>query len=172
MADRVESVSRSPIALAEPWLDGVIADAVRAQVASGFVGPGPTSARFASELATVLDVPHVVLMPSGTVALTVAAYALGLQPGDEVLVPAYGVISTPNAFAVAGLHVRPVDVDPLTAVMDPACLRLALATPATEHGTRAVCVVNFSGYAGPLLPELRAICDEAGIAMIEDAACA
>jgi perosamine synthetase len=140
---------------------------VRDQVLSGFVGPGKTCNEFASELSAFLGAERCLLTTSGTIALSVAARALGLQPGDEILVPAYGVISTINAFASIGLKPRLVDIDRATCCISPERLLQAL-TPRT----RAVCVVNFSGYTGPLVQELRRICDDKHLLMIEDAACA
>src|SRR5262249_42778930 len=96
--------SVKPIPLVEPWFPESYADAVRDQVLSGFIGPGRATQEFAGALAQLVGAPRALLTVSGTVALSVAAHALGLAPGDEILVPAYGVISTINAFAAIGLR--------------------------------------------------------------------
>lgn len=153
--------------LAEPWLGEECADAVKAQVLTSFVGPGKATRDFGQALEEFIGVPHCVLTTSGTVALSVAAVALGLKPGDEILVPAYGVISTINAFAVLGLRPRLVDIDRTTACMDPD----QLATRLTLK-TKAICFVNFAGYTGENLLRVKAIAAERGIPLIEDAACA
>jgi perosamine synthetase len=153
--------------LAEPWLPEEAAEAVRRQVASGFIGPGETTRVFGEALARVVGVAHAVPTVSGTVALSVAARALGLGPGDEILVPAYGVISTINAFASMGLAPRLVDIDRRTGCMDPDRLRAAIGPE-----TRAVCFVNFSGATGPDLEAVAGLCAGAGLPLIEDAACA
>jgi perosamine synthetase len=151
----------------EPWFAPAYANRVRDQILDGWVGPGPTTSEFAAGLAAYSGSKHCLLTTSGTVALSVAAVALGLLPGDEILVPAYGVISTINAFAVLGLRPRLVDVERATGCMSPADLRTRIS-----QKTRAVCFVNFSGYTGENLFEVARICKEKGIPLIEDAACA
>jgi perosamine synthetase len=140
---------------------------VREQILTGWVGPGPATTEFAAGLAAYTGAKHCLLTTSGTVALSVAAVALGLKAGDEILVPAYGVISTINAFAVLGLRPRLVDIERATGCMSPAALRGAISPK-----TRAVCFVNFSGYTGANLAEVARICKEKGVPLIEDAACA
>ncbi len=161
------TIPATTIPLCEPWLAPDCADAVRAQVQSGFLGPGPATAQFAAALASFVGAPRALVTVSGTVALTVAAKALNLQPGDEVLVPAYGVISTINGLAVAGLRPRLVDIDRATA-----CVTADGVAARMTPLTRAVCFVNFSGYTGANLLEVAALCAERGVPLIEDAACA
>jgi len=122
------------IPLVEPWFPPSYADAVRDQVLSGFLGPGRATQDFCDALASRVGAPRAAATVSGTVALTVAAIALGLVPGDEVIVPAYGVISTINAFAVAGFEPRLVDIERSTGCMSAA----ALAEAITQIG-RASC---------------------------------
>ena len=153
--------------LAEPWIDASCARAVGEQVASGFIGPGEATATFARRLAALCNTQHCVPTTSGTIALSVAAKALDLRPGDEIIVPAYGVISTINAFASFGFTPRLVDVDPTTACVDPAALEARLT-----GRTKAVCFVNFSGHTGTPLVEVAALCRAKGLPLIEDAACA
>lgn len=159
--------SREVIHLVEPWLPPDAATAVHDQVASGWIGPGPATRAFGEALQTRLGVNHSLLTCSGTVALSIAARGLGLVPGDEVLVPAYGVVATINAFASIGLRPRLVDIDRHTGCMDPEALAEAL-TPRPA----AVCFVNFSGRTGDELEQVVRLCADAGVPLIEDAACA
>src|SRR5437868_793624 len=99
------------IPLAEPWFPPHYAAAVHDQVLSGFLGPGRTAQEFAEGLAQWSGTAGCVLTVSGTVALTVAAKALGLEEGAEILVPAYGVISTINGLATAGLRPKLVEIE-------------------------------------------------------------
>jgi perosamine synthetase len=156
-----------PIPLVEPWFPPEYAEAVRDQVLSGFIGPGPATQSFGRALAEFANAAGCVLTASGTVALSVAAKAIGLQAGDEILVPAYGVIATINAFASIGLHPRLVDIDRQTGCMSREDLHAAISPR-----TRAVCFVNFSGHTGAGLAEIAADCASRGIPLIEDAACA
>lgn len=155
------------IPLVEPWFPPAYADAVRDQVLSGFIGPGRATEEFARELARFVGAPRSLLTVSGTVALSVAAHALGLRAGDEILLPAYGVISTINGFAAMGLKPRLVDIDRRTA-----SVTAALVEDALTPSTRAVCFVDFSGYTGGHLADVAALCASRGVPLIEDAACA
>jgi len=155
------------IPLVEPWFPSAYADSVRDQVLTGFLGPGQRTQEFAKGLASFAGSPHCLLTVSGTVALSVAAKALGLKAGDEIVVPAYGVISTINAFASIGLEPKLADVDHATG-----CISVQELEKAVSAKTRAVCFVNFSGYTGPNLVDVKQFCDEKGLPLIEDAACA
>jgi perosamine synthetase len=155
------------IPLVEPWFPPAYADAVRDQVLSGFIGPGRVNEQFAAALARFVGAEKAVTTVSGTVALTAAAKALGLEPGDEILVPAYGVISTINGLASAGLRPRLVDIDAITG-----CLSPDAVAEATTPRTRAVCFVNFSGFTGDNLNGIASLCADRRLPLIEDAACA
>jgi perosamine synthetase len=89
---------------------------------SGMLTMGPKVDEFESELARLCEVEHAFACTSGTAALHLAVLALGLQPGDEVLVPAYTFPATANVVALSGLTPRLVDVDPETMNVDPARL--------------------------------------------------
>jgi len=158
---------RPPIPLVEPWFPPEYAEAVRDQVLSGFIGPGRACQSFAEALARFAGVTGCVLTVSGTVALSVASKALGLTAGDEVLVPAYGVISTINGFASVGLQPKLVDIDRATGCMSCESLRGRISLR-----TKAICYVNFSGHTGEDLKDVARECASRGLPWIEDAACA
>ena len=86
---------------------------------SGMLTMGPKVEAFETELARACEVEHALAVMSGTAALHLAILALGLQPGDEVLVPAYTFPATANVVALAGLRPVLVDVDPETMNVDP-----------------------------------------------------
>jgi perosamine synthetase len=153
------------IPLAEPWLPMECAEAVRRQVETTFVGPGAASAKFANRIAELCGVRSAVPVASGTVALSVAAQVLGLKPGDEVVVPAYGVVSVINAFASIGLSPRLAEIDQATGCIDPERLSEAV-TPFTK----AIVYVDFCGNIGSDLTEVENICANRGLPLIEDAA--
>ncbi len=100
---------------------------------------------------------------SGTAALTIALQALGIGPGDQVVVP--GMTWVACASAVANLGALPilVDIDPKTLCMSPEAIESAI-TPAT----RAVLAVHMYASRANLRP-IEAICNQSGIEMIEDA---
>ena len=69
---------------------------------SGYLTMGPKVAEFEAELAGACEVPHAVAVSSGTAALHLAVLALGIGPGDEVIVPAYTFPATANVVALVG----------------------------------------------------------------------
>ena len=82
------------------------------------MGPRRRRVRGASSRAAC-ETDHAVAVSSGTAALHLAVLALGLEPGDEVLVPAYTFPATANVVALSGLRPVLVDVDPVTMNIDP-----------------------------------------------------
>ncbi|MFK0195780.1 DegT/DnrJ/EryC1/StrS family aminotransferase [Kitasatospora sp. NPDC090308] len=127
---------------------------------------GERTARFEDLLRTDLGTEDVIACGSGTTALTLILRALGIGPGDEVVVPAFGC--APLANTVLGVGATPVfaDIDPHTLVMDPDAAE-ALITPRT----RALMPAHmFSVMAD--MPRLRALATRHGLRLIEDSAVA
>jgi dTDP-4-amino-4,6-dideoxygalactose transaminase len=125
---------------------------------------GPAVTAFEREWAAYCGVDHVVGLGSGTDALQLSLIALGVGPGDEVVVPANTFIATAAAVVRAGATPRFADVSDDTLLMTPDTLAEAI----TPH-TRAVIVVHLYGQM-PDMAGLVAIAQRAGIAVIEDAA--
>jgi len=140
-------------------------EALREPLQSGWLTQGPVVRRFEEAFARRHDVPHALATTSCTTALHLALAALGIGPGDEVIVPAFTWIATANAVVYCGATPVFVDVDLDTFNMDPA-LTAAAVTPAT----RAVVPVHLFG----LCADMTAIGTAVGpsIAVVEDAACA
>jgi dTDP-4-amino-4,6-dideoxygalactose transaminase len=107
---------------------------------------------------------HCIAVSNGTAAISLALGALGIQPGDEVIVPALSFIAT----AAAPLHLLAVpvfvDIDPRTFNMVPAAIEAAI-TPRTK----AIVVVHLHGLPADM-DEITAIAGRHGIAVVEDAA--
>jgi perosamine synthetase len=124
---------------------------------SGMLTMGPKVAEFEAELARLCEVEHVLAVSSGTAALHAAVLALRLEPGDEVVVPAYTFPATANVVALSGLVPRLVDVDPETMNVDPAGLRIG-------PRTKAILAVHLFGRPARLdeLPDLPVLEDAAG----------
>ena len=137
---------------------------VAAVVDSGrFIG-GPEVQAFEKELAAYLGVGNVVGVANGTDAITIALLALGVGPGDEVVVPSFTFYASAEAIPHTGA--RPVfcDIDPETFCITRETVERAL-TPATK----AIVAVDLFGTPAPLddiLPWAR----ERGIVVLEDAA--
>jgi perosamine synthetase len=131
--------------------------AVAEVLESGMLTMGPKVAELEAELAAVCRVEHAVCVSSGTAALHLAVLALGLEPGDEVLVPAYTFPSTANVLGLAGLRPVLVDVDPDTMTIDPGRLR-------PTQRAKAILAVHLFGRPAPVdqLPSLTLVEDAAG----------
>lgn len=132
---------------------------------SGWLTMGPRTAEFEGAFAAHLGVPHAVALSSCTAALHLAYLAAGVGPGDEVIVPAITFVA--SAAAVRYCGGTPVFADirgQHDLALDPAHVKTML-TPRTK----AVCAVHYAGYRAPV-DELRALCDEHDVVLVEDSA--
>ena len=141
-----------------------IAQRQRAVLESGRYVLGPEVAAFESEFAGYVGAEHCVGVADGTDALMIGLRALGVGPGDEVVVPAFTFFAT--AEAVVQLGATPVfcDVDPETW-----CMTAATAKPLISDRTRALLPVHIFGNPAPI-PALLELADSRGIRVLEDAA--
>jgi perosamine synthetase len=130
------------------------------------VAQGPRVAAFEQAFAARVDAPHAVAVSSCTAELHLALVALGVGPGDEVVVPSLSFIATANAARYVGATPVFADVEADTQNLSPKTIESALS-PAT----RAVIVVHQGGTPADL-DAIHALCDPLGVAVVEDAACA
>lgn len=105
----------------------------------------------------------VLLVSSCTHALEMAAQLLDLNPGDEVIVPSYTFVSSANAYARQGCHIRFAECDRFGQISLESIEKL------TTEKTRAICVVHYAGNSTDMI-KLSRFCQERNIALIEDAA--
>jgi dTDP-3-amino-3,4,6-trideoxy-alpha-D-glucose transaminase len=143
----------------EPYHDRLV-EAIDRVARSGRYILGPEVDAFEREFAAYLGVRHCVGVANGTDALTIALRALGIEPGDEVVMPSFTFYATAEAAIVAGA--RPVfcDIDPETFCVTQETVRAAI-TPRTK----AIVPVHLFGNVAPV-DELRAL----GLPVLEDAA--
>lgn len=143
--------------LAWPDVGREEAEAVAEVLESGYLTMGAKVAEFEGLLAGACGVEHALAVSSGTAALHLAVQALKLQPGDEVIVPAYTFPATANVVALAGLKPVLVDVDPETMNVDPAQIE-------PVRRTKAVVAVHLFGRPARVeeLPTVTLIEDAAG----------
>jgi dTDP-4-amino-4,6-dideoxygalactose transaminase len=140
-------------------------DAVLECLRSGWLTMGPRVQAFEQKFAEYVGVEHAAAVSSGTAALHLAALAAGVGPGDEVIVPNLTFVASAAAARYCGAI--PILCDSLGSHdlnLDPGDV-LARVTART----RAVVAVHFMGYAAAV-EELRALCDDHGLRLIEDAA--
>ena len=124
---------------------------------SGHVLLGPELDALESELAAWAGTRHAVGLGSGAGALQLGLAALGVGPGDEVIVPAFTAVPTASAVCAVGAVPVPVDVEPDTGALDTGAARAAV----TDR-TRAVVPVHLYGRPGAVA--------DVGVAVLEDAA--
>lgn len=147
----------------EPLLDDIAARQ-RAVLESGRYVLGPEVEAFEAEFAAFTGVRHCVGVGNGTDALTIGLRALGVGPGDEVVVPSLTFYATAEAVVNAGAVPVFCDVDPRALTMT-----AATAEPVIGPRTAALLPVHLFGNPAPM-DELGRLAAERGLRLIEDAA--
>jgi dTDP-4-amino-4,6-dideoxygalactose transaminase len=151
-----------PVRLARPDVGAAELAAIAEVLVSGQLTMGPKVQELEELLAQACDTAYAAAVSSGTAAIHLALLALGIGPGDEVIVPAYTFPATANAVELCGGTAVLVDVDPTTFNTTPELVAAAM-TPRT----RAVLAVHLFGR--PLDWEgLEAAAP--GVSLLEDAA--
>jgi len=130
---------------------------------SSFIG-GEYVDKFEAQWAAYCGVSHCVGVDSGTTAIELALKALGVGPGDEVIVPAFTFIGTAEAAAAAGARVVFADVNPTTLLMGADEIRQVMSSR-----TAAAVVVHLYGQPADM-DAISSLAQAAGIAVVEDAA--
>jgi dTDP-3-amino-3,4,6-trideoxy-alpha-D-glucose transaminase len=138
------------------WRDGYLSSVATILERGRFLLGEETEA-FEREFAEWCGAPHAVAVSSGAAALQLALLTVGVQPGDEVIVPAFTAVPTASAVAAIGAVPVPVDVLVDTATLDP-----SLVAAATTARTKAVVVVHLYGLEAQL--------PQTDLPIVEDAA--
>ncbi len=151
---------QSQYAKIKPQVDAAIQEVIDT---TAFIN-GPQVNLFANELASYLNVSHVIPCANGTDALQIAMMALGLEPGDEVITPSFTYIATVEVVGL--LRLKPVfcEVDKDTFTMDPTSIE-KLITPKTK----AIVPVHLYGQSADMQPILD-IAKKHKLFVIEDTA--
>lgn len=141
-------------------------EAVRGVLLSGKANywTGTECTSFEREFAKFVGVRYAVALANGTVALELALHALGIGPGDDVVVPARSFMATASCVVLRGARPVFADVDAVSGNLSAATVKAAL-TPRT----RAVIAVHLAGWPCDMAP-LLALAKDAGIKVIEDCA--
>ena len=148
---------------------------------SGFVSSvGPFVTAFEESVREFVGAQHAVAVVNGTAALHLALIAVGVRPGDEILVPAMSFVATANAVSHAGAIAHFVDVDEATWGIDPVALRSHLADVGRmkhgqlhnkQTGRPIKAIVPMHALGHPVaIEQLVAIAEEFGLVVVEDAA--
>jgi dTDP-4-amino-4,6-dideoxygalactose transaminase len=162
-AEELSSQSHRPIPGAAPVIGEAEIEAAVAVLRSGMVVQGPEVAAFEDEFTKVSGTAHAVAVNSGTSALQLALLAMGIGPGDEVIVPSFSFAATANA-------VRLVGAEPVFADIEPGSFNLDPAAAAAAVGPRTAAIMPVHLYGNPAdMAALTALAERHDLAVLEDA---
>ncbi len=150
-----------------PWFGDEEADAMDAYMRSGgFLMEFKQTEDFEHMIADYTGAKHAIVVNNGTISLTMAAMVCGVQAGDEVIVPNYTMIATPNSIKMIGAV--PVFVD---VCADTLCLDYEKTKWAITDKTKAILLVNANGrYPKQGIDAFKDLADAHDIILIEDSA--
>jgi len=132
---------------------------------SGRLTLGPYGKRFEEVFSKYIGTQFAISVSSGTSALEIALRSLGIKEGDEVIVPTNTFIATPNAVFFAGGKPVFADVSSQTLCLNPRSLIEKISSR-----TRGIIVVHIGGIVCPYMKELKEICKDHRLFLLEDAA--
>lgn len=159
------------IALARPSIEAADCEEVCRVLLGGQLVQARVVESFERALAAYTGAAHVAAVSSGTAALWVALRALGVGPGQAVIAPAFTFPATVNAIELLGARPVLVDVEPATYCMDPE--QVARAVRRSRGPERLAAIVPVHEFGAPCaMDEILAAARDAGLAVVEDAACA
>ena len=138
--------------------------AVNAVLKNGNLAQGKQVAAFEKGFSRFVDSFSCVALNSGTSALHLGLLALGVGPGDEVIVPSFTFAATANSVAITGARPIFVDIEPDYFAIDPIAVEAAITKK-----TKAIIAVHLYGHPANL-ESLRAIADKHSLFLVEDAA--
>lgn len=132
----------------------------------GFITEFKRTEQFEQMIAEYTGAKHCIVVNNGTISLTLAAMACGIQAGDEVIVPNYTMIATPNSVQMFGAVPVFVDVEHTTL-----CLDFEKVEQAITPKTKAIMLVSANGrYPQAGIQAFEALAKEKNLILIEDAA--
>jgi perosamine synthetase len=132
----------------------------------GFITEFKRTEQFENMIADYTGAKHCIVVNNGTISLTLAALASGVEAGDEVIVPNYTMIATPNSVKMIGAVPVFVDVEP-----DTLCMDIEAARKAITSKTKAIMLVSANGrYPQADITVFEALAKEYNLTLIEDAA--
>ncbi|MAV63576.1 MAG: aminotransferase [Candidatus Marinimicrobia bacterium] len=151
----------------EPWFGIEEQNALNRYMSNrGWVTEFRETEKLETVIADFVNVKHCILVNNGTISLTLAALALGIGFGDEVIVPNYTMVATPNSIGMIGAKPIFVDVE-----KNSLCIDFGLAKKAITDKTKAIMLVSANGrYPKKNIDEFKNHCDKLNIHIIEDAA--
>lgn len=159
-----KTICKEPIFYGKQYIDEddiqSVVDALHQPIITG----GPTVQKLEERLCSITHARHAIAVANGTAALHIACLSIGLSPGDEVITTPLTFAASANCIRYCGATVVFADVNPDTYNIDPAEIEKKITAK-----TKAVIAVDFTGQAVEL-EQIKKICDEHHLYLIEDAA--
>ena len=151
----------------EPWFGNEEKEALKVYMdEDGWLTEFKRTAEFEKRIANYTNSKHCIVVNNGTISLTLMAIAAGISAGDEVIVPNYTMIATPNSIKMIGATPVFVDVEPETL-----CLDYEKTKNAITPKTKAILFVNANGrYPIADISSFQNLCQENNIIFLEDSA--
>src|SRR3989344_8912390 len=160
MAESAKKISQM-----EPWIGVEEQRAVQEYLQSGgWLMEFKKTEELERMIAEYVGSQYASILPNGTISLIAALLALNIGKGDEVIVPDYTMIASPNAVHLAGAESVLVDINP-----QDLCLDIGKTKDAISERTKAIMLVAVNGRC-PAVREFRELANARGLFLIEDAA--
>ena len=150
----------------EPWFDHQEQEALNTyMVQGGWVTEFEKTFQFQDLIKKYTGAKHCFVVNNGTISLSIMAMAAGIKSGDEVLVPNYTMVATPNSLKMFGAKPKFMDIDPNTL-----CISLAEIKKNITPNTKAVFLMNANGRYPLDIEEIISYCQQKSLILLEDSA--
>ena len=150
----------------EPWFDNQEQEALNKYMGEGgWVTEFKKTFEFQDLIKEFTGAKHCFVVNNGTISLTIMAMAAGIKAGDEVLVPNYTMVATPNSLKMFGAEPKFVDVDPKTL-----CISLEEIKKNVSSKTKAVFLMNANGRYPTDINSIVSYCNDNNLILLEDSA--
>tara|TARA_B100001248_G_scaffold38367_1_gene24561 strand:- start:14618 stop:15706 length:1089 start_codon:yes stop_codon:yes gene_type:complete len=150
----------------EPWFGSEEKEALNKYMEEGgWITEFKKTFEFQDLIKTYTGAKHCFVVNNGTVSLSIMAMAAGIKAGDEVLVPNYSMVATPNSLKMFGAEPKFTDVDSETL-----CISLAEIMKNVTSKTKAVFLMNANGRYPLDIDEIVSFCIDKNLILLEDSA--
>jgi len=150
----------------EPWFDHQETEALNNYMTSGgWITEFKETFKFQDQIKKFTGAKHCFVVNNGTISLSIMAMAAGIKSGDEVLVPNYTMVATPNSLKMFGADPKFIDVDPKTL-----CISLEEIKKNISPKTKAVFLMNANGRYPLDFKKIVSFCNENNLILLEDSA--
>jgi perosamine synthetase len=150
----------------EPWFDSQEQEALNKYMGEGgWVTEFKKTFEFQDLIKKFTGAKHCFVVNNGTISLSLMAMAAGIKAGDEVLVPNYTMVATPNSLKMFGALPKFIDVDPKTL-----CISLDEIKKNVSSKTKAVFLMNANGRYPHDIEDIVSYCKDNNVILLEDSA--